>query len=56
MLISNFYPVLGGAEQQALRLSCSLASRGVSVSVLTRTRQGEKSFETIDKVSVYRKI
>ncbi len=56
MLISNFYPVLGGAEQQALRLSCSLASRGISVSVLTRARQGSKSFETIDKVSVYRKI
>jgi glycosyltransferase involved in cell wall biosynthesis len=56
MLISISSPVLIGSKHQALRLSCSLASRGISVSVLTRARQGEKSFETIDKVSVYRKI
>jgi len=56
MLISNFYPSLGGAEQQALNLSKALVSRGIKTSVITKTIQGEKSFERIDNVPVYRKI
>ncbi len=56
MLISNFYPVLAGAEQQALNLSQMLVSKGIPVSVLTRSIKSEKSFEQIKGVSVYRKI
>jgi glycosyltransferase involved in cell wall biosynthesis len=56
MLIANFYPVLGGAEQQALSLSKNLVSRGINTSVLTRSRPDERSFEQIENVPVYRKI
>ena len=56
MLISNFYPVLAGAEQQALNLSRMLVSKGIPVSVLTRSIKDEKSFEKINGVNVYRKI
>ena len=56
MLISNFYPALAGAEQQALNLSRMLLSRGIPVSVLTRSIKNEKPFEQINGVKVYRKI
>jgi glycosyltransferase involved in cell wall biosynthesis len=42
MLIDQFYPVLGGAEKQALRLSKELIKRGYNISVLTR--QSDKSY------------
>ncbi len=56
MLISNFYPVLAGAEQQALNLSRMLVSRGIPVSVLTRSIENKKPFEQINGVKVYREI
>jgi glycosyltransferase involved in cell wall biosynthesis len=56
MLISNFYPVLAGAEQQALNLSRMLVSKGIPVSVLTRSIKNEKNFEQINGVKVYREI
>ena len=56
MLISHFYPVLAGAEQQALSLSQILAAKGIPVSVLTQCMKDEKSFELINGVKVYRKI
>ncbi|MFA6029917.1 MAG: glycosyltransferase family 4 protein [Elusimicrobiota bacterium] len=40
MVTPNFYPHLGGAEKQALELSCALAARGAKVRVLTRRRPG----------------
>ncbi len=56
MLISNFYPVLAGAEQQALNLSRTLFSQGIPVSVLTRSMEGTKAFEQINNIPVYREI
>jgi glycosyltransferase involved in cell wall biosynthesis len=45
MLIDQFYPVVGGAEQQALRVSLQLISRGYSVAVLTRQSTKELPFD-----------
>jgi len=56
MLISNFYPVLAGAEQQALNLSKGLQANNIPVSVLTRAVQGEKHFEIVAGIPVYRNI
>ncbi|HDS01054.1 MAG TPA: glycosyltransferase family 1 protein [candidate division Zixibacteria bacterium] len=41
MLIDQFFPILGGAEQQALRISKELTRRGFKVSVLTRKSRTE---------------
>lgn len=41
MLIDQFYPVLGGAEQQALRISLELQKYGYHVSVLTRQSKND---------------
>ena len=56
MVISQFYPALGGAEQQALRLAGLLIDRGFSVEVLTRAMPGCAAFEHIGSVPVHRKI
>lgn len=54
MLIQTFYPVIGGAEKQALELSRALAARGVKVTVVTRRIEGAPAEETMDGVSVRR--
>jgi glycosyltransferase involved in cell wall biosynthesis len=56
MIISFFYPHLGGAEQQALRLAVQLTKRGVHVAVLTRKFKGFPSCEVIKGIPVYRHI
>lgn len=56
MIISFFYPHLGGAEQQALRLAQQLTQRGIHVSVLTRKFNGLPSYEVIKDIPVYRHI
>ena len=56
MIISFFYPHLGGAEQQALRLAAQLTKRGVHVAVLTRKFKGLPSYEVIKDIPVYRHI
>ncbi len=56
MVISQFYPLLGGAEIQAQRLSKALLEKGVNVSVLTRQMKGVPPYEVVDKVPVYRAI
>ncbi|MCX5896316.1 MAG: glycosyltransferase, partial [Proteobacteria bacterium] len=56
MIISFFYPHLGGAEQQALRLAKQLIRRGVQVFVLTRKFKGLPSHEVVRGVPVYRAI
>lgn len=56
MLISNFYPVLAGAEQQALNLSKGLMANDIPVCVLTRAMTGEKCFEIVEGIPVYRNI
>ena len=40
MIISQFYPLLGGAEVQAQLLACGLIKRGMKVYVLTRKLKG----------------
>lgn len=56
MVISQFYPELGGAEVQAQRLARALRKRGVDVSVLTRRLKGLPHHELIDGIPVYRAI
>jgi glycosyltransferase involved in cell wall biosynthesis len=56
MIISLFYPALGGAEQQTLRLAELLTKKGVAVTILTRKMPNSKSFEIIGNVPVYRSI
>ena len=56
MVISQFYPLLGGAEIQTQRLSKALLEKGVNVSVLTRRLKGVPACEGVDGVPVYRAI
>ena len=56
MIISYFYPILGGSEQQALNLAAGLVKEGISVSVLTRRIKGLPLYEKIMNVPVYRNI
>jgi len=56
MIVSFFFPYLGGAEQQSLRLAEQLIKRGIAVSVLTRKLPGLRSFELIQGVPVHRCI
>jgi len=56
MAISQFYPRLGGAEQQALRLAEALRALGLPVSVLTRHIAGLPEREAIQGVPVHRRI
>jgi glycosyltransferase involved in cell wall biosynthesis len=56
MIISFFYPHLGGAEQQALRLAEQLIRRGMQVCVLTRKFKGLPAHEVVRGVPVYRAI
>jgi len=56
MITSLFYPCLGGAEQQVLRLASELVKRGIPVSVLTSKLKGLSHFEEIKGIPVYRSI
>lgn len=56
MIISQFYPLLGGAEVQAQLLACGLLKRGMQVFVLTREMKGLPRHETIDGIPVFREI
>lgn len=55
MMIDQFYPIVGGAESQAKRISERLIQRGHQVSVLTRKGKKElDDFETVDGIDIYR--
>lgn len=56
MIISQFYPLLGGAEIQAQRLASALRARGVDVVVLTGRIKNRPAYEVIDGIPVYRSI
>ena len=56
MVISQFYPLRGGAEVQAQRLAYRLKKRGMKVFVLTRKIGALPGYEEIDDIPVYRKI
>lgn len=57
MLLTSFYPLMGGAEKQAQRLSKELIKRGHEVTVLTRLPNEEftlKKEEFIEGIKVIR--
>lgn len=55
VLISSFFPIVGGGESHALLLSEELISQGATVFVLTRRRvKGSLKFEYINQIPVYR--
>jgi len=54
MVSAGFWPAFGGAERQALELSCALAARGHHVTVLTRRLAGSAAREQVRGVSVRR--
>jgi glycosyltransferase involved in cell wall biosynthesis len=56
MVISQFYPELGGAEVQAQGLAGALLKRGIDVCVLTRHLKGLPHHELIEGIPVYRAI
>ncbi|MCK5188267.1 MAG: glycosyltransferase, partial [Deltaproteobacteria bacterium] len=56
MIISQFYPLLGGAEVQAQLLASSLIKRGMKVSVFTRKLKGLPRYELMEGIPVYRAI
>ncbi len=56
MIISQFHPLWGGTEKQALRLALALQKKGVSVCVLTRCVKGCDPFEIVGGVPVCRAI
>ena len=54
-MIDQFFPIVGGAESQAMRISQRLIKRGHEVSVLTRKGKAElDDFETVDGINIYR--
>ena len=54
MIISGFYPVMGGAERQAQQLAARLIERGIEVCILTRRYPGLKAYEEIEGVPIHR--
>jgi glycosyltransferase involved in cell wall biosynthesis len=56
MIISQFYPLLGGAEVQAQRLASALRARGVDIFILTGRIKNRPAYEIIDGIPVYRSI
>jgi len=56
MIISQFYPLLGGAEVQAQQLASGLLWREIKVSVLTRRLKGLPQYEVVEGIPVYREI
>lgn len=55
MVISNFYPSIGGAERQALKLAAALTQKGLEVRILTRRlKRSWKKREKLQSVDVRR--
>ncbi|MDD5491841.1 MAG: glycosyltransferase family 4 protein [bacterium] len=54
MVLARFYPVLGGTEKQALLLAKQLLREGVELFVVTARLPGQKSYEEIETVKIYR--
>lgn len=54
MLSSRFYPIIGGAEQQAQRLSRRMRERGINVFIVTCRYRGLSPDESIDGIPVHR--
>jgi glycosyltransferase involved in cell wall biosynthesis len=56
MVISQFYPITGGAEKECQKLSGRLLKEGIAVTVLTQSCEGSPDYEVIDEIPVYRKM
>ena len=54
MLIARFYPITGGTELQAQRLSETLINSGHEVFVLTARLKGLKKYEVLNGLPIYR--
>jgi len=54
MLIPSFYPLVGGAEQQASQLARKLIDKGLKIFIVTRRLKETSKFEVINGVPVYR--
>ncbi len=55
MIIAQYYPVIGGAEIQAKRISEYLVKKGFPVSVITvKKNQNLKSYERVNGVEIHR--
>jgi glycosyltransferase involved in cell wall biosynthesis/SAM-dependent methyltransferase len=54
MLIPSFYPLVGGAEQQASQLARKLIEKGLEIFIVTRRLNGTRRFEIINGVPVHR--
>ena len=54
MVIGQFYPIIGGAENQALNLSKSLIRKNISVSVVTLRKGNLRKFEYVKGIPVFR--
>ncbi len=56
LVISQFHPIVGGAERQAQALARGLMERGHEVEVVTRRRAGLPAKESVDGIPVLRGI
>jgi glycosyltransferase involved in cell wall biosynthesis len=56
MIIAQFYPSIGGAEQECRKIAKKLAEKGHQVSILTQYRDGLAAADVVDGIPVYRKI
>jgi len=54
MVSGQFYPIIGGAESQALNLSKSLVKKNIKVSVVTIRKKNLKKFEYVEGIPVFR--
>jgi glycosyltransferase involved in cell wall biosynthesis len=54
MFATLFYPLVGGAERQAQRLSKKLIQKGVDVKIVTRRIKGTSGYEILDGIPVIR--
>jgi glycosyltransferase involved in cell wall biosynthesis len=54
MVIGQYYPIIGGTENQARKLACRLKCLGIDVEILTIHRKGLKTYELIDSIPVHR--
>jgi glycosyltransferase involved in cell wall biosynthesis len=54
MIISGYYPIVSGAENQCQLISERLKTQGIEVAILTRHYQGLEYLEEINSIPVYR--
>lgn len=55
MIVTNFYPIIGGSEKQAELLSTCLINQGHDVSILTRKHKNWSSNEKFGNLIIHRR-